>query len=192
MGEGVVKIRPQFAYSRSRWLVTPLKSGAYRPWLVERGSLTKRLQSKTQYFHVRALHVHHHSPYLDEARLLGLPPHQQALLREVMLMDDQIPLVFAHSVLPHKSLRGPWQGLSKMGNRPLGAALFADHRVVRTPLQYKKIAKHHVLFRQVAKYLGAMPPAIWARRSIFQLRAGDRQHAIMVTEVFLPAVLGLK
>jgi len=57
--------------------------------------------------------------------------------------------------------------LSKIGNKPLGAALFADQRVVRTPLQYKKIAKHHLLYRQVAKHLDLLPQAIWARRSIF-------------------------
>ena len=193
MGEGLaMKIRPQIRYPRAQWLVKPMHSGAYRTWLIERGSLTKRLQSKTKHFQVRALNVHATLPYLDEARLLGLPAHQHALLREVMLMDDQTPIVFAHSVLPYKSLRGVWQGLSKIGNKPLGAALFADPRVVRTPLQYKKIAKHHVLYRQVAKHLDLLPQAIWARRSIFQLSAAYKHHAIMVTEVFLPAVLGLK
>ncbi|MFZ9642833.1 MAG: chorismate--pyruvate lyase family protein [Candidatus Methylopumilus sp.] len=169
-----------------------MNSGAYRPWLIERGSLTKRLQSKTQAFQVRALAVHHNLPYLDEARLLGLPAYQRSLLREVVLMDAQQPLVFAHSVLPDNSLRGVWLGLSRLGNRPLGAALFADPRVTRTPLQYKKLNKHHALYRQAQKHLQQMPNALWARRSIFQLSSMNRQQAIMVTEIFLPAVLNLK
>ena len=169
-----------------------MHSGAYRPWLIERGSLTARLQAKTKGFHVQALTVHNHLPCRDEAHLLGLVSHQHALLREVMLMDRQQPLVFAHSVLPHKSLRGAWRGLSRLGNKPLGAALFADARVLRAPLQYKKISRHHVLYQQAAQQVDHLPPSLWARRSIFQLNSAYQHQTIMVTEVFLPAVLVLK
>ena len=187
-----MKIRSQSLYPRSRWLAQPMNSGAYRPWLIERGSLTARLQAKTKAFHVRALVVHDDVPSRDEAHLLGLVSHQYALLREVMLMDSQQPLVFAHSVLPHKALRGVWRGLSRLGNKPLGAALFADPRVIRTPLQYKKISKHHALYIRAAKNLSALPSSLWARRSIFQLNSAYKHQSIMVTEVFLPVVLDLK
>ncbi len=186
-----MKIRSQSLYQRSRWLAKPMHSGAYRPWLIERGSLTARLQAKTKGFHVQALTVHNDLPCRDEAHLLGLVSHQHALLREVMLMDQQQPLVFAHSVLPHKSLRGVWRGLGRLGNRPLGAALFADPRVIRTPLQYKKISKHHALYLRAAKNLASLPPSLWARRSIFQLNSAYKRQSIMVTEVFLPVVLNL-
>ena len=169
-----------------------MNSGAYRPWLIERGSLTARLQSKTKGFHVRALAVQDDLPCRDEAHLLGLVSHQYALLREVILMDDRLPLVFAHSVLPHKALRGVWRGLGRLGNKPLGAALFADPRVIRTPLQYKKISKHHALYMRAAKNLASLPPFLWVRRSIFQLNSAYKHQSIMVTEVFLPAVLNLK
>jgi chorismate--pyruvate lyase len=187
-----VKILPPSFYPRARWLTQPINSGAYRPWLIERGSLTKRLQSKTRHFRVKPLLVHHGLPYLDESILLGLVPHHQALLRDVMLMDDGQALVFAHSVLPHKSLRGVWRGLSRLGNQPLGAALFADPRVLRAPLQYKKMSMHHVLYQQVAKNINNLPSSLWARRSIFQLNSAYKHQTIMVTEIFLPAVLALK
>jgi chorismate--pyruvate lyase len=187
-----VKIRSQSLYQRTRWLAQPMNSGAYRQWLIERGSLTKRLQSKTKRFQVQPLSLHHGLPYLDESALLGLVPYHQALLRDVMLMDDKQPLVFAHSVLPHRSLRGAWRGLSRLGNKPLGAALFADPRVLRAPLQYKKISRHHVLYQQAAQQVDHLPPYLWARRSIFQLNSAYQHQTIMVTEVFLPAVLVLK
>lgn len=187
-----MKIKHQPLYQRSRWLKQPMNSGAYRPWLIERGSLTARLQAKTKGFHVQALAVHDDLPCRDEAHLLGLVSHQHALLREVILMDGQQALVFAHSVLPHKSLRGVWRGLSRLGNRPLGAALFADPRVIRTPLQYKKISKHHALYTRAVKNFPSSPPFLWVRRSIFQLNSAYKQQSIMVTEVFLPAVLDLK
>jgi len=188
----IVKILPVSFYQRARWLMQPMNSGAYGPWLIERGSLTKRLQSKTRHFKINPLSVHDGLPYLDESILLGLVPHRLALLRDVILMDDKQALVFAHSVLPHSSLRGVWRGLSRLGNQPLGAALFADPRVLRAPLQYKKISQHHVLYQEVAKHIKSLPPSLWARRSIFQLNSAYQHQTIMVTEIFLPAVLGLK
>jgi chorismate--pyruvate lyase len=187
-----VKILPIPFYQRARWLTKPIKSGTYRPWLIERGSLTKRLQSKTKRFQVKPLAVYDGLPYLDESILLGLVPHRQALLRDVMLMDCHQALVYAHSVLPHASLRGVWRGLSRLGNRPLGAALFADPRVLRAPLQYKKIGRHHVLYTALAAKLDSLPPSLWARRSIFKLKSAYKHQTIMVTEIFLPAILALK
>jgi len=183
-----VKVRYQSLCPRARWLKCPVSSGAYRPWLLEQGSLTRRLQAASKRFAVQALMQRRLKPAHDEAYLLGLVPHQQDLLREVMLMDEKTPLVFAHSVLPEKSLRGGWQGLGRLGNKPLGAALFANPGVVRAPLQFKKLGRQHSLYRQATKYLPDLPSALWARRSIFQL---SKARAIMVTEVFLPAVLDL-
>jgi len=88
--------------------------------------------------------------------------------------------VFAHSVLPHKSLRGRWLALSRLGNKPLGATLFANPRVKRTALSYKKLSRHHALYKHAAKGLNDKPPYLWARRSVFSLNCAN----IMLTEVF--------
>jgi chorismate--pyruvate lyase len=128
---------------------------------------------------------------MDEAKILNIPQQQSALLREVLLLDQQQPLIFAHSVLPDKSVRGAWLGLSRLGNKPLGAALFSDPQVTRTPLEYKKINRQHALYRQAIKHLEKPPTALWARRSVFQLSSAFERHAIMVTEVFLPNILAL-
>jgi chorismate--pyruvate lyase len=186
-----VKIRSQSSSIRTRWLKQPIQSGAYRTWLIDRGSLTQRLQAKSRYFNVRALRLNRAKPQMDEAKILNIPQQQSALLREVLLLDQQQPLIFAHSVLPDKSVRGAWLGLSRLGNKPLGAALFSDPQVTRTPLEYKKINRQHALYRQAIKHLENPPNALWARRSVFQLSSAFERHAIMVTEVFLPNILAL-
>jgi len=155
---------------------------------LEQGSLTKRLQASAKHFAVRPVMQGRFKPAHDEAYLLGLVPHQQHLLREVILMNAKTPVVFAHSVLPEKSLHGDWQALRGLGNKPLGAALFANPCIVRTPLQFKKLGEQHWLYRQVAKHLPHLPAMLWARRSIFKI---NKARAIMVTEVFLPEVLDL-
>lgn len=164
-----------------------MNNGAYRYWLIDNGSLTRRLQLRCQDFRVKPARLYNAKPQADEALLLNLPSQQRALLREVYLYCSDKPVVFAYSVLPHKSLRGDWQGLGRLGNKPLGATLFANPKVVRTVLEFKKLSNHHALYRRAIAHLDTKPQALWARRSIFSLDGA----MILVTEVFLPQVLTL-
>lgn len=109
------------------------------------------------------------------------------LVREVHLLGNGQPVVFAHSVLPRHHLRGAWLGLRVLGNKPLGASLFANPKVCRTALEFKKLSSHHQLYRLAVAHLhpAQTPKELWARRSIFILNRAK----IMVTEVFLPHVL---
>lgn len=133
-------------------------------------------------FEVRGVRQVWIKPLPDEAALLGLRPGESALLREVWLHDGDTPLVFARSILPRGSLRGAWRELGRLGSKPLGAALFTDARVLRRPLAYCKLKRGHSVLGSVA-----LPYALWARRSVFV----RDQHAILVTEAFLPGVLAL-
>jgi chorismate lyase len=173
--------------THSPWIKNPVNSGRYRHWLIEQGSLTRRLQSVSRDFCVKTSRHEYARPQVDEAELLALPHRQKALLREVYLYCNGEPVVFAHSVLPRHSLRGEWLVLGHLGNKPLGAALFMNPKVTRTQLEFKKLSNHHNLYRRAVRHLVARPPAVWARRSIFRLG----RSAIMVTEVFLPQVMNL-
>lgn len=164
-----------------------MNSGSYRHWLTDSGSLTKRLQLLSDDFFVKPSRHQYAKPQVDEARLLGLSRRQNALLREVHLYSHGKPVVFAHSVLPQHSLRGEWLGLGHLGNKPLGAALFMNPKVMRTQLEFKKLTNQNALYRRAVAHLALKPQAVWARRSIFRLK----HSAIMVTEVFLPQVLKL-
>jgi len=164
-----------------------MNSGNYRHWLADPGSLTRRLQSLSNDFHVRPSRHQYARAQIDEAQLLGLSRRENALLREVYLYSNGEPVVFAHSVLPCQSLRGEWLALGRLGNKPLGAALFMNPKVTRTQLEFKKLSNHHALYRRAVRHLAVKPQAVWARRSIFRLG----HSAIMVTEVFLPQVLKL-
>ncbi|HZV60844.1 MAG TPA: chorismate lyase [Methylophilaceae bacterium] len=165
----------------------PINSGLYRTWLTERRSLTRRLQLASKKFEVEPLRFYHGRALPEEAPVLKLRPWQKAMIREVYLRCHDRPVVFAHSVLPCHSLRGHWQILSRLGSKPLGAALFSDPRVKRTPLAYKKLNTGHALYRKAVEGTATVPPELWARRSVFYLC----NSAILVTEVFLPRVLTL-
>jgi len=160
----------------------------FRPWLIERGSLTRRIQECCEAFSVRHVLQRHAKSGRDEAALVDVRPRELALLREVYLYCGATPVVFAHSVVPRRGLRGPWRALTRLGSRPLGAALFANPVVRRMPLQFRKLNAHHELYRRACRLLEVKPSHLWARRSVFSLRGSP----ILVTEVFLPGILELR
>ena len=182
-----MKIQLNRSQARQQWLKKPILSGAYRKWLIDNGSLTARLRARYADFAVQPVLLKNAKAFTDESALLGLKASQHALIREVLLMGGNQPVVFAHSVLPRTSLRGAWNGLGRLGNKPLGATLFANPKVKRTPLEYKKLPRQHPISMRVAQHMQTSPKALWARRSVFSLNCAK----ILVTEVFLEQLLTL-
>ena len=157
-----------------------------RSWLTNAGSLTARLQTLGT-FSVTLLDQRLAKPTGDEAEGLGLRRTQVAWTREVALSVDGKPVVFAHTVLPRRP-RGPLiRWLKRLGNRSLGALLFAHPRFSRGPLAARRLDPRHALFYpsiEALQLTDAQPPALWARRSRFSFG----KQSILVTEVFSPAV----
>jgi chorismate lyase len=177
----LVKIQQNRSHPRQRWLKKPILCGAYRKWLIDNGSLTARLKARYKDFAVQPVLLKNAKAFTDESALLDLKASQHALIREVLLMGNNQPVVFAHSVLPRASLRGAWHRFGQLGNKPLGAALFGNKKVKRTPLEYKKLSACSPVSMRVAEHMQTKPKALWARRSIFSLNCAK----ILVTEVFL-------
>lgn len=171
--------------SRQGWLAHPHSiPHPLRAWLSDHGSLTQRLKSHCASFRVMPLATGLARPHADEYALLGLAPGTRAYVREVMLLCNEEPVVFAHSVLPRTGLRGGWSGITRLGSRSLGEALFSDHRIRRLPLAYRQLRRDHPLYRSVGAHQELAINSLWARRSLFCLNG----HPLLVTEVFLPAV----
>lgn len=176
-----MNFKQTYCQSRQRWLKKPINARNLHSWLIGTGSLTARLQSHYHQFAVKTVLLKYAKPFRDESALLQLPAYKAALVREVLLFGNHLPIVFAHSVLPRTSLRGDWHALGKLGNKPLGAALFANPKVKRSQIVVKKLSIHHPISLRLASYSQTSPLQLWARRSVFQLN-GDK---ILVTEVFL-------
>ena len=160
------------------------------PWLRDRGSLTHRIQQRCTRFEVRGVRTGLVRIALDESALLGIAPQQLAYSREVFLYADDQPVVFAHSALAPEHLRSAWSAVRTLGNKPLGALLFAHPLVERKPLHYKALRNTHPLHQRAAVVLSgrsraALAPRLWARRSLFYLHGAP----LLVTEVFLPGIL---
>lgn len=106
------------------------------------------------------------------------------MVREVELRCGGIPWVFARTLIPHSSLRGPAQRLALLGNRPLGALLFADPRAKRGTTQFARLVPGQALFEAAMSNLAIRPVALWGRRTLFYF-AGK---PLLVNEIFLPGI----
>jgi chorismate lyase len=150
--------------------------------LRERGSLTRRLIALcADRFSVRVDRSQWAAPLPEEARQIRARDRELALIREVTLLCDGAPAVYARSIIPRCTQRGRYRGLSKLGSRPLGELLFTDHRVRRGETRYFRVREGSAL------YLGALAratdprSAFWARASLFYIDGAP----LLVTEVFL-------
>ena len=169
------------------WRPRPAAGAAgYRPWLIDRGSLTDRVRERCTAFRVELVFQGPRRAERDERFIAG-GREQRAYVREVFLSCGRARVVFAHSVTRLASLRGAWRGLVRLGTRPLGAALFADPRVRRRPLRFRKLGPGNELHTRACAATGKRLPALWARRSLFILG----KSPILVTEIFLPGIRDL-
>lgn len=168
----------------------PFPAGAAAPlrrWLLDRGSLTRRIEQRCSRFQLEVLSQRLAAIDRDELAVIGVRHGVRCVVREVSLNCTQQPVVFAHSVVEVHARRGAWRMLASLGVRPLGAALFADPRIERFPLRFCRINRRHELYERACKLIARPPAGLWARRSLFELH-GSR---LLVTEVFLPAILDL-
>lgn len=157
-----------------------------RAWLLDTGSLTRRVQCACPgRFRVQVERQGWGRPRLDECRALGVRLGRVALIREVHLLCDDRPWVFARTVIPLSTLRGACRRLAHLGNRPLGALLFADPHMQRGPVEVTRIAHGSAIFMAATQGVRRRPQAIWGRRSVFRLSG----KPLLVSEFFLPGLL---
>jgi len=176
---GAADWRPASHYLRSA------ASPALWDWLLDTGSLTHRLRQRCrcgEAFRVAVRRQCWERPAADERRVLEMRPAERALIREVHLLCGDTPWVFARTVMPVSSLRGRRRRLMHLGDKPLGAALFADPHLCRGALELARLRRGEVLYEQAGSRDAA---EIWGRRSVFRLQG----RPLLVTEIFLPALL---
>lgn len=173
-----------------RWVSLDRLRGAmvpvcFAPWLRDKGSLTQALVERCDgRFSVQVQQQGWGGALPGERRLLGMPQGQTALLREVKLQCDEVPWVFARTLIPAASLRGAARRLAHLRNKPLGAVLFADPNTRRLAVEVARITPRHALFAAACSHMTRLPAEVWGRRTVFAY-AG---RTLLVNEIFLPPV----
>lgn len=154
-----------------------------KSWLFDSGSLTSRLiKHCSGKFSVKVLSVKRATPTPDEVKVLKLKARSHAIIRQVLLLCDDQPLVYARTIIPVSSLRGSLRGIVLLGNKSLGAVLFADKKMQRKPMEITSLKVSHKFHALTGC---SSDEAIWGRRSIFILK----NQELLVSEFFLPELL---
>ncbi len=147
-------------------------SATKRGWLLERGSLTASLKNR---FHndlrVDVLHQDWQIPTAEEQTYLAIANHQPSFIREVFLVCENIPVVFARTVIPATSLTEENRQLLHLGNQPLGELIFSQSDLLRSTID-------------IVKTVDASQQSVWGRRSLFLFN----KKPLAVYEFFLPAL----
>jgi chorismate--pyruvate lyase len=166
----------------------PGTTPATHAWLSDGGSLTRSvIKSCGGRFRVELIGQAHGPALPSESGLLRAGPARATLVREVRLYCGREAWVFARTLIPMGSLRGPVHPLTRLGRRPLGEVLFSDPTTRRLRVEVACITPRHRLFARATAHLARAPQAIWGRRTLFDYR-GER---ILVNEIFLPQIAGL-
>lgn len=166
-------------------------SPVLRHWLQAPGSLTARLR-RHGVLEVRVQ---------QQGKSLLWPPEQgdlqqaSAYVREVVLLLDGRPVVWARSATSQQAVQGPWRALQGLGTRPLAELLFGTLQVARSPLRAQRIAPASPLHNHMRRQWMALDALtaeagvpLWARSSVFWRKG----HALRVMEAFSPWVATLQ
>lgn len=164
-------------------------SASLRRWLLAPGSLTARLRAHGQVT-VQVTRQGREALWPQEREALGT---HEGHVREVVLLIDGRPAVWARSVTPLRAAKGPWQAMKGLGTRPLAELLFTRRQVQRTPLVGERWPRHSVERQHIVREwtrLGMVdrgPAPVWCRRSVFWRRG----QPLQVMESFAPWVTHL-
>ncbi len=151
-------------------------------WLFDPSSLTERIiKNCSGKFRVHLISQKRTTPTPDEIRVLGLRYRSHAIIRQVILYCDDTPWVYARSVIPVTTLKGPLRRLGKLGNKPLGAILFSDRSIERGEVEITSMNSSQKNYKWT-EYKGT--DVIWGRRSIFK----QGRKKLLVSEFFLPGI----
>ncbi|MFT6387369.1 MAG: chorismate--pyruvate lyase [Cellvibrionaceae bacterium] len=154
-----------------RALTSSLKS-----WLFDNRSLTQKLISHSKnHFHIEVLKQKIERVQRSEYRALKLNHRHWAVVREVILHGNNVPWVYARTIIPLSTLRGELRRLHFLGSRPLGGTLFADPSMRREGVEIARVKMRHLPHK--AKSL----KPLWGRRSLFIIK----NKPLLVGEVFL-------
>ena len=175
----------------------PRIAGNHQHWLTDNGSLTQKLKRHSSAFGVIRLNQSRAPLQQSETIAIALPRARRVLQRQVLLLCNGVPAVFAHTVTPLETASHDWPFFNRLGNRALGIALFSTPLIFRQKFEYTRLSQADALYQAAINGLKKngfkidLPTHLWARRCVFS-HARRPNSRMMVTEVMLPTVYKLK
>ena len=148
-------------------------------WLFDNASLTKRLLKHCQNFEVKVLPSTKNILSDDECSMCD---DADILCREVLLICDGVPQVYARTLIPTTTFNHANEQLKSLKNSSLGDILFNDPSMKRSHIEVCNVESPSTLMTLSQQLSLPTINTIWGRRSMFYLQ----DYPLSVAEFFLP------
>jgi chorismate--pyruvate lyase len=150
-------------------------------WLFESGSLTQKLKQNCDRFNVQILAKQER--LLSEGEIKLFKCQQQTVqVREVLLHCDDIPWVYAQTLMPLADVPPSVVKLTTLGEKPLGEMIFKEPGMTRSTIEIAEFDLNSDVAALATDIGQTVVESLWARRSCFTVDG----YSLLVAEVFLP------
>jgi chorismate--pyruvate lyase len=150
-------------------LTLPTAEGKAFSWLTEEGSLTERL--KGEFGNVKV-------DIMYEGYILE---NKSEYMREVIIRSDDLPMIYAKTLLKKSDLEDAWSCLKSLGQQSLANILFKDPKIFRRSLSYRICKSSDALYLHLKSLSLVHEDVVWLRQSEWE-REGKM---LLLVEVFL-------
>ena len=120
-------------------------------WLLEKGPITKRIK-KTGSFQLNLIQDKLSKISIDDKKFINTKS-EKIKKREVILLCNDLPIVFAQTIIPTETIENGFSELGNLGTKPLGDILFEKDIFVRNSIVFASFTKDsNTYWGRKAKY----------------------------------------
>ena len=148
-------------------------------WLLDMKSLSYRIRNIAK-LEIIPIKTRVSKTFLCEKKVFCHKKSEHLYLREVLIYADNLPIMYARTVLPSKYSRGLWHKIKKLDNKPLADIVFEKKMIIRSEFKFKKPSINDNFSKRI-KMLDLKNTKILAtRQSTFK----NKKEKVLLTEVF--------
>ena len=160
-----MKLKQISSWNSYQSVMLQITNDEIKSWLLEEGPITKRIKSNKEF---KLKLIQDEVSAVDESEKQFINYNSTNIrVREVLLFGDEIPMVFARTIIPNSTIKEGLADLGTLGNKPLGDILFEKDVFLKEDVLYASFMNEDKLF--------------WGRKRKYSVKG----YPFSVMEVFL-------
>ena len=143
-----MKLKQKSSWITYREMLDQVTNNSIKSWLIENGPITKRISAKENL-------IRYEIDIVDELEKKYLGDDVGEIkVREVILLGNKIPKVYAKSLIPVDTIEKGFSKLGSLGTKPLGDILFEKDIFNKTDTIYSTFSDEvNIFWGRKTKYL---------------------------------------
>ena len=147
-----MKLKQKSSWITYKEMTKQVRSSLIESWLIEDGPITKRISAKED-FELNLIRDEIGEVSEIDKNYLGVTKGD-IKVREVILMGNKTPKVYAKSLIPIRTIEKGFSKLGNLGNMPLGDILFEKDIFNKIDVLYSFFSyKSNIFWGRKTKYL---------------------------------------